>query len=71
VDSLPQPVANEAKHFFDNSLERLTGVTRRGIELEAKAAVFATLEGAMILAKGAGKLELFDKIVDTILQRNR
>lgn len=78
VESLPREVAVEVKRFFDASLDWLTGVLRRGkksgdaarvdtVENEA-ATIFATLEGAMIIAKGAGNLDLFDKIVDTTLR---
>ncbi|MBT5107443.1 MAG: TetR/AcrR family transcriptional regulator [Rhodospirillaceae bacterium] len=78
VDSLPDAVANETKRFFERVLEWLKGVLSRAENshadradtLESDAAAFlATLEGAMIVAKGAGNPELFDKIVVVALQR--
>jgi len=75
--SLPDAVKVEVSQFFDKNVTWLAGVFVRHDEdadskalsgAEKKAAAFiATLEGALILAKGMDRPEIFDQVVDVTL----
>lgn len=74
VLSLPPSVAAETKRFFDTNIAWLEGVFAKalaggGIDPDrtprVEAALFlASLEGAMLVAKGAEDPSLFDAVVD-------
>lgn len=69
IADLPQPVAAEAKRFFERNIAWLTRVFERAPEErspeQARAAamhVVATLEGAMILARAMDDTAVFDAV---------
>lgn len=70
---LPDPVAAEARRFFDVNIAWLGGVLAREPHMAAperrRAAtlrIIATLEGAMILARTLGDPSVFDAATDSI-----
>ena len=73
VAALPEPVASEAKRFFERNIEWLTQLFRRN-DSEAKSEgsrihalrIIATLEGAMILARTLGDQSVFDDIASGV-----
>ena len=79
--SLPTSVTAEVKRFFAVNLEWLTRLFSRGSEIggvesadrpATEAALFlATLEGAMVLAKGIDDPKVFDEILEAALGRHR
>lgn len=81
VASLPASVAAEAKRFFAVNLEWLARQFSRRIEIgdsvpadppETEAVLFmATLEGAMVLAKGIDDPTVFDRVSEAALRGYR
>ncbi len=79
ISSLPNLVALEVRRFFEVNVAWLTAVFSRQPRAandghpesaESEAALFmASLEGALIVAKGLGEPEIFDKIAEAALQR--
>jgi TetR/AcrR family transcriptional repressor of nem operon len=79
ISSLPNLVALEVRRFFEVNVAWLTAVFSRQPgaandghpeSAESEAALFmASLEGALIVAKGLGEPEIFDKIAEAALQR--
>ena len=81
VSSLPDLVAVEAKRFLEENLDWLSrqfalhannadGRLSEGPETEA-ALYMASLQGALILAKGLGDTGVFDRIAEAALGRYR
>lgn len=79
ISSLPASVALEVRNFFEQNLKWLSTVLARHPmaakdgnpeTAESEAAWFmATLEGALILAKGLGEPDTFERIAEAALQR--
>ena len=79
ISSLPNSVAVEVRKFFQENLKWLSAVISRHTMVaedgtpenaESEAALFmASLEGALILAKGLGDSNIFDRIAENALQR--
>lgn len=79
ISSLPDLVVLEVRKFFAQNLAWLSSVfsghpmvakdgNPKQAEIEA-ASFMASLEGALILAKGLGEPDIFDKIAEAALQR--
>jgi len=81
VTSLPDAVANEVRRFFEANLDWLSGVFSRNSDTNKKRPIekpeaeaqlmIASLEGALILAKGLGDPSIFDKTAAAALERYR
>ena len=80
ASSLPSVVVDEAKQFFETNLNWLSAVyERRAVTAKnlsdassprAQAeALMASLQGALVLAKGLSDPNVFDRIVLTVLPR--
>ena len=73
VDSLPKAVQAEVERFVDANVSWLVAALRLGptpvakpAKVRAKArAIFAALEGAMLVARGTHDLAAFDEVVET------
>jgi len=75
--TLPKPMREEMKHFFDENERWLTGVLEQGRgagllrfdgpAFEAARALIGTLEGAMLLARSYGELSRFEAAAERAL----
>jgi len=77
ISSLPKQVVAETQLFFYENQKWLAGVMLRHVksspsavlmDFTTEAALFvASLEGALIVAKGLGDVEIFNKISNKLL----
>lgn len=72
VESLPKPVKEETKRFFELNQKWLTQVFRKTSEnqeqAQNRANVFlSAMEGAMILARSIDKMSIFDNTTKTLV----
>jgi len=76
ADAVPAKVQAEVRRFIDinvawltAALARVTGQPEDSLEMRQRgAAVFAAMEGAMLIARGTGDLAVFDTIVGAFRQ---
>jgi TetR/AcrR family transcriptional regulator, transcriptional repressor for nem operon len=67
ASDLPPEVSAEARRFFQRGLDNLmAGPAGGGLSVEAAKRTFATLEGAMLLARALGDTLTFDQATATL-----
>ena len=75
--TLPKPMQEEMRHFFDENERWLTAVLEQGREsgrlrftgsaLDVARALVGSLEGAMMLARSYGEVARFEAVADRLL----